>query len=68
MQNITNETYFHTHTHTHTHTHNSVTRIRSASKLADTLMPDTTEEITNQMMTPAVTANSGHQSPNNSIN
>ena len=63
MQNITHERYFHTHTHTQ-----SVTRIQSTYMLADTLMPDTTEEITNQMMTPAVTANSGHQSPNNSIN
>ena len=53
MQNITHETYF--HTHTHTHTHNSVTRIQSTYMLADTLMPDTTEEITTQVMTPAET-------------
>ena len=48
MQNITHERYFHTHTQ-------SVTRIQSTYMLADTLMPDTTEEITTQVMTPAET-------------
>ena len=37
-----------------THTQ-SVTRIQSTYMLADTLMPDTTEEITTQVMTPAET-------------
>ena len=38
-----------------THTDNNVIKIRSTSKLTDTLMPDTTEEIKTQLMTAAVT-------------
>ena len=49
MQNITHERYFHTHTQ-------SVTRIQSTYICSPTtLMPDTTEEITTQVMTPAET-------------
>ena len=48
MQNITHERYFHTHI-TVSQEYNQ--HICSPT----TLMPDTTEEITNQVMTPAET-------------